>query len=148
MVSWLTRWFHGAPPEVVFRFEEKQTKLLGVTYRPMAEVGFWSEPDQSWLLVRMLIDTGADFTLLPKFWARLLGIDLRDAQVERTSGLGGWEVVYFVPNVRVKLGEWERVIPVGFADSDRVPPLLGRHLFFETFETTFVGKSQITIKKL
>lgn len=86
----------------------------------------------------MIVDTGADYSLLPRFLAQDLKIDLEEeCKAFSTQGIGGSEKVFFLPKIKVKLGKWERVIPVGFLERDEVPPLMGRHLFLETFETLF-----------
>ena len=86
----------------------------------------------------MIADTGADYTLLPKFLADQLGIDLnKDCQPFTSYGVGGNQKVYLFPSLRIRLGEWERRIPVGFLDKDAVPPLLGRHKALEKFNTLF-----------
>ena len=86
----------------------------------------------------MIVDTGADYTLLPRFMADRLGINLeKDCQVFHTYGVGGGERVYFLKKAKVKLGQWERNIPLGFLERNEIPPLMGRHLFLETFKTSF-----------
>jgi len=134
--------------KVQFRFEQKRTKLLGLTYRPMVDVAFRSQDSQDWMKIRMLVDTGADYTLVPRFWAGFLGISLADSPREETTGIGGVQSVSFVNDVEVKLGHLTRKIPVGFASSDKVPPLMGRHLFFETFTVGFEGKKRFWFKDL
>jgi len=121
-----------------FPFKKEQSFILGTIYRPVARVVFWSKREKNWLAVRMIVDTGADYTLLPRFMADRLGVNLeKDCQVFHTYGVGGGERVYFLPKTKVKLGDWERIIPVGFLERNEVPPLMGRHLFLETFETLF-----------
>lgn len=95
-------------------------------------------------------ETGADYTLLPRFLAESLGINLKDdCQKLETSGVGGKETVFFCKEkVTVRLGGWERKIPLGFLDNDFIPPLLGRHQFFETFQTIFDNRKLIFAKSL
>lgn len=89
----------------------------------------------------MIVDTGADYSLLPRYMAGKLGINLeKDCKIFNTYGVGGQERVYFLPKIRVKLGNWERIIPIGFLERNEIPPLMGRHQFFETFETHFSTK--------
>ncbi len=89
----------------------------------------------------MVVDTGADYTLLPHFMIADLQINPRlDCQSLETNGVGGSSKVYLLPKIKAQLGNWKREIPVGFLESDDVPPLLGRHLFLETFNTTFSKK--------
>lgn len=93
----------------------------------------------------MLVDTGADYTILPRYLASDLQIDLeKECQIFATQGIGGTERVYFLPKVTVKLGKWKRIIPVGFLDRDGIPPLMGRHLFIETFEVLFSSNHTLT----
>lgn len=121
-----------------FSFKKEKSSILGTIYRPISRVLFWSTDKNSWVAVRMIVDTGADYTLLPRFMANELGIDLeKDCKIFNTYGVGGGERVYFLPKIKVKLGEWERNIPVGFLERNEIPPLMGRHLFLETFETLF-----------
>lgn len=92
----------------------------------------------------MIVDTGADYTILPAYLAPELGIHLRrTARKFETSGIGGRETVWLVRRIRVRLGTWERNIPVGFLERNDVPPLLGRHEFLETFETRFRKKRDV-----
>ena len=87
----------------------------------------------------MIIDTGADYTLLPRFLASLLGIDFaKDCRIIDTQGVGGSSRVYlFKDKIKVRIGDFHRQIPLGFLDNDYIPPLLGRHEFFETFRVVF-----------
>lgn len=124
---------------VKFPFEKASSKIFGNIFRPVARVIFISPYDREhkqevWLLV----DSGADYTLLPRY----LGLDLKvnfekDCKIFYTSGIGGAEKVFLLPKIEVELDGFKRVIPVGFLDRNEVPPLLGRHLFMETLETYF-----------
>lgn len=94
------------------------------------------------------MDTGADYTLLPRFAAKDLQIDLEnDCKVFETFGVGGSQKGYFLPKIKAKLGRWEREIPIGFLDSDEIPPLMGRHLFLETLETHFSKDHVVTFSE-
>ena len=108
---------------VKFSFKKEKSSLLGNIYRPIA----------------MIVDTGADYTLLPKFLSVSLGINLNnDYRKLETTGVGGNQKVYFsIHKVVVRVGDWQRKIPVGFLDCDFIPPLMGRHQFLETFKVIF-----------
>ena len=93
----------------------------------------------------MIVDTGADYTLLPRYLARDLQVDLeKECHIFSTQGIGGTEKVYFLKKIKAKLGTWEREIPIGFLDRDEIPPLMGRHLFFETFDALFSSNHTLT----
>lgn len=123
---------------LTFRFDKDFSPILGEIHRPIAQVFFYSIQKRKWYEVWMIVDTGADYTLLPKYYSRRLGINLyKECKLFSTTGIGGEEKVYFLRSIKTKLGNWERNIPVGFLDRDDIPPLMGRHLFIETFETLF-----------
>ena len=96
----------------------------------------------------MIVDTGADYTLLPRFLAEDLKVDLeKDCRVFLTQGVGGSERVYFLPKIKVTLGKWKRTIPVGFLERNEIPPLMGRHLFLETFEALFSSNHTVSFSQ-
>jgi len=120
-----------------FPFKKEKSPILGAIHRPVAKVFFWSKAGY-WSRIWMIVDTGADYTLLPRYLAEELKVNLeKDCKVFNTYGVGGQERVYFLPKIKVKLGNWERIIPIGFLERNEIPPLAGRHLFLETFETLF-----------
>ena len=130
---------------LTFQFEKNISPILGEIHRPIAQVFFFSKVKNRWYEVWMLVDTGADYTLLPRYFSKRLGIKLqKECTVFKTAGVGGTEKVYFLKNIKAKLGMWERRVPVAFLDRDEIPPLMGRHLFIETFETTFSSNHTLT----
>ncbi len=121
-----------------FNFEKIHSPIFGVIYRPIAQAFFYSQVKKKWYETWMIVDTGADYTLLPKYFSTRLGISLsKDCKLFKTTGIGGNEKVYLFNKIKAKLGSWQRIIPVGFLDRDEIPPLLGRHLFLETFDSLF-----------
>lgn len=121
-----------------FPFQRRRSAIFGQVYRPIVKVSFWSNKIAQWIEIIMIVDTGADYTLLPRFYSRDLGIDLKKQCIPySTAGIGGIEKVYIFKKAKVKLGNWERIIPIGFLNRDNIPPLLGRQGFLETFKVSF-----------
>ena len=96
----------------------------------------------------MVVDTGADYCVLPSHIALRLGIVL--AQCERFSaqGIGGKETIFLHRGVRLRLGPWELRVMVGVVERDDLPPLLGRYRCLDRFDlrlcdfvTTFSPRS-------
>ncbi len=54
-----------------------------------------------------------------------------------TLGIGGSETVYLYKSLGMKLGKWQRNVPVGFLERDDIPGLLGRLEFIEVLKVTF-----------
>ncbi len=129
-----------------YRYEGKG--VFGSIYRPVAKVSLKSPKFNSWTTVWMVVDTGADFTILPKYLALDLGISLKkDCLVDTTKGVGGIQTIYLVKDkLAVKIGKVERNIPIAFFSKNDLPPLLGRLGFLESFDTQFL-KSHIVIFK-
>jgi predicted aspartyl protease len=127
-----------------FPFEKSSSQIFGSVWRPIARVGFWSNKIKQWVDVIMIVDTGADYTILPRFYASDFGISLhKDCETYQTFGIGGSERVYLLKNAKVKLGKWERFVPIGFLDRDDIPPLLGRQEFLEIFKLTLANHSTV-----
>lgn len=130
-------------PRIIFPFERLPSDLFGSIWRPYAAVDF-KGPTNQWIRMRMVIDTGADYTVLPYSSADDLEIDLaKDCTVHTTHGVGGHVTIYLYKGLTARVGNMTRVIPVGFLEHDDVPPLFGRHEFFETFRAIFENHTAI-----
>lgn len=131
--------------DLKFTFERTRSPIFGEIHRPVAQAFFYSKVKNKWYEIWLIVDTGADYTLLPRYFSERLGINLKkDCKRFKTSGIGGNEKVYLLKKIKVKLGSWERIIPIGFLDRDEIPPLLGRHQFLETFEAIFSSDHTLT----
>lgn len=116
-------------------FTYKGKTFLGKIFRPYLHLFLYSKARKTWQPVEMLVDTGADYTLLPKRYAQILGINLTtDCRIETTFGVGGTETVYQCKALSIKIGAWEKKIPVGFLKRDDFPPVLGRLACLEAVE--------------
>lgn len=121
-----------------FPFEKVFSPIFGTVHRPVAWISFWSKAKNEWIGIWMIVDSGADYTLLPRYMSEYLGISLKnDCQIFSTFGVGGEETVSLYKKAKIKLGQWEISAPIGFLEKDAVPPLLGRQGFMEKFATLF-----------
>jgi len=136
--------------KTLFPYEDKPSTLFKNLKRPIAEVGFWSAKRKRWLVYQMVVDTGADYTILPETFAKDLVVDLKsECTPIETAGVGGEQKVYLLKKkILIRIGNSKRRIPLGFlAGGNRryeVPPLLGRYkaldsfgMVFKNFSTTF-----------
>lgn len=124
---------------IKFRFEAKPSTLFGMVYRPIAIVEFKIQKSNNWVPIKMLVDTGADYSLLPKWYTEILNVNSKtDCSIYKTSGIGGDEIVYLLKKkMEARLGNMARRIPLGFLNHNNVPPIFGRQDFLETFRVTF-----------
>jgi hypothetical protein len=99
-----------------------------------------------------LLDSGADISALPKQVAELIGVDI-DGKVCRSYGVGGSvESVGSWAGVTVSKGH-ERYtfrLPVrGVMGAYDLPPILGRHGFFDRFSITFdQAQERVSLKRV
>ncbi|KKQ75955.1 MAG: hypothetical protein US96_C0001G0031 [Candidatus Woesebacteria bacterium GW2011_GWB1_38_5b] len=134
--------------DVKFDFEDAGTNFFGKVFRPIAQVSFHSPKLDIWTTTWMVVDTGADFSVLPKYISQDLGISLEaDCIVDSTTGVGGEQTIYLVKErIEAKIGKITRKVPLAFFSSDEVPPLLGRLGFLETFDTVFLKSHKVVFK--
>lgn len=75
---------------ITFKFEKAHSRIFGAIHRPVAVVEFQSRRSKKWTKVKVLVDSGADYTLLPWFLAEDLEIDPeKDCDLFETRGVGG-----------------------------------------------------------
>lgn len=123
---------------ISFPFEKVRSKIFSQILRPVAQVYFYSRLTNLWIPIWGIVDTGADYTLLPKGYAQKFGVDIKkDCKEYSTFGVGGEEKSYIYYQGLMKIGEWERNAPIGFLARSDIPPLFGRQGFLETFEVIF-----------
>lgn len=124
-----------------FSFKDEGTSIFGKIRRPVADVFFKHKTKDSWQKVEVLVDTGADYTLLPKFMAEILGVNIkRECQGVKTSGIGGKTTIFFLGRkMKIKVGDYEKSVPLGFSSSNLIPPIMGRLGFIEDFKVTFAN---------
>lgn len=130
---------------ITFPYEFVSKISLGNVFRPIALVEFQSINRKIFTKIWMVVDTGADFSILPKYVAEDLQISFsKDCIIDETSGVGGKQKIYLLKSkLTAKIGNYERKIPLGFFDNDNVPPLLGRLGFLETFDARFLKTKRV-----
>ncbi|MEK9200460.1 MAG: retropepsin-like aspartic protease [Patescibacteria group bacterium] len=134
--------------DVTFGYKDEGKCFFGKILRPIAIVSFQNESTKKWLEIAMVVDTGADFSILPKYFSEDLGISLeKDCIKDSTVGVGGEQTIYLLKNrTPVKVGSISRDVPLAFFAGDEVPPLLGRLGFLETFDVEFLKSHTIVFK--
>ena len=121
---------------IEFRYREEESEITGKILRPVAALQFKSRSGE-WIEIRMYIDSGADMTLIPLSFGRLLGLELRKEDIKHLRGVGGGEVPVIVARVDIRMDDVEFPINVAWALEEDVPPLLGRTDVFDRFKIMF-----------
>ena len=134
--------------DVKFPFEDDGLTSFGHIYRPVAKVTLKAPSVNKFVGIWMVVDTGADYTVIPRHFSEKLRISLeRDCRKDVTLGVGGAQTIYFLKSrISAKIGNMERKVPIAFFDNNEVPALLGRLGFLETFDTEFLKTHVIIFK--
>ena len=134
---------------LAFDYQDGGFCRFGKIFRPMAEVSLYSQNYNKWLKIWMVVDTGADFSILPKYLAKSLDVSLSDdCFAEETYGIGGNTRVYLVKKLQtVKLDDTELRVPLAFSSDDDVPPIMGRLGFIDSFNIEFTVKRRVYFRR-
>ena len=99
--------------------------------------------------VEMLVDSGADFSLIPKDLGLILGYELAVAEtLSQAEGIGGC-VNYALRNVEIQLDSHIFTAPVAWMQTEEYQDvLLGREVVFDLFDVEFKqADEKIVFKK-
>lgn len=134
--------------DVRFPFENVGKNFFGSVHRPVARVSFKSIKNDIWTSTWLIVDSGADFTILPQYLSEDLEVSLEnDCVKNETVGVGGEQTIFLCKKrVEARIVHHEREVPVAFFDSNEVPALLGRLGFLETFNTYFLKNHFVVFK--
>ncbi|MGH7772891.1 MAG: retropepsin-like aspartic protease [Candidatus Binatia bacterium] len=122
------------PKSASFPYERRASAIFGTIRRPVAHVELYSAVFQRWIAYTMIVDTGADYCVLPASIAWDLGIKLRQCEPHTASGIGGQQKVFLHRTAQMRFGSWEFLVPVGFVKRENLPPLLGRYQCLDLFD--------------
>ena len=96
--------------------------------------------------IRMLLDSGADYTMLSKALGELAGIDVASLPKTKVKGIAGQLVEVHRGTVRLHIGGLDLPpFPCMYVESMKSPLLLGREGFFDLFNVTFDNRRKKTV---
>lgn len=115
----------------------------GIVPEPIVPVGVFTSHGVKYFA--FLVDSGADFTLLPKSLAEEIGINLRRCRTSLTLGIEGRGIKIYHAKLQIRIGDWTSWVRCAFANHDRIPPLLGRLDLFSRYTITFHAKRRSVV---
>ena len=118
-----------------FPYQKERSVLFGKILRPI--IKFEIKTKIGWVSVMGYLDSGADLTLLPLSFAKLLGIKIEEEDVKEIRGIGDSAVSVIIKEVEIKIGDVSLKANVGIALIEEVPYLLGRKDVFSKFRIIF-----------
>ena len=90
------------------------------------------------------IDTGADFSLISKYHALILGLKLSNAEIVQMELADCSNINVWKSELKITIADSEFLIPIMITDA-HVDPLMGRKGIFDKFDVTFKERDQKTI---
>ena len=117
-----------------FEFTEEMSSSLGAVYRPLMKVGL-KDVDGIIFEISIIVDSGADITVLSKRVGDIMGIDVEEGEEKIFRGIVG-ELIAYVHSIPLFIDGKELEVRVAFALAE-VPNLLGRLDIFRNFEINF-----------
>lgn len=107
----------------------------------MADISF-QDQDNNWIELHPYIDSGADITMIPLSFGKLLGLKINKNEVNKIGGIRGSVPVAY-RKLRMEIGDYQMIINVAWALIEDVPPLLGRADVFDKFNIAFKQTKRI-----
>lgn len=99
--------------------------------------------------LQFILDTGADFTMLPHHMADLIDINLSLCPKSRSYGIEGDGVGVYLSHINIKIGREKLKIRCLFTEQDTTPFILGRADIFSRFNITFDNqRRKISLRKI
>jgi hypothetical protein len=134
---------------IEFPFKKVLSKNLGEIARPIIPVTIRG-PRRS-VQVSMLLDSGADISLLPYAIGSAIGLEVDLDRRREIHGIGEGGVAYILSDVTLGIGDYETPARVGWSLIEEVPPILGRLDIFQQFSIEFIEfrerEGQIVLKR-
>jgi len=127
---------------IIFRYKEESLGLK-VIQRPVADV-YLKTKRNSWIEFHPYIDSGADLTMIPLSFGRLIGFEIDESKIQQIGGIRG-SVPVIHTKTAMKIGERDFNVNIAWTLIEDVPPLLGRKDVFDIFKVTFEQFNRIII---
>jgi len=130
-----------------FSYKEKESRILGVILRPLIKIEVFSEKYRDWETIDdVLIDTGADLTVLPRFIGESIINDVTIGEYTEIKGIVPTSLlIAFIHRLKIKAADKEFETKVAIADSNDVPPILGRYEALDLFNLEFKKGKEIIL---
>ena len=132
---------------ITFPFKKRQSKRLGEVLKPLIPVRLVGPESSETVL--MLLDSGADLSLIPYSVGEAIGLEPDMSRRSEIQGVGEGSVPYILSRVQISIGATKVPVRIGWTLIEEVPLLLGRldvfrhfAIEFRTFENEILLRAQ------
>ena len=134
---------------VIFPYAECSHSLFGTIKRPVISLQLHSALFDQWLILHeVLVDTGADISVIPLRLGQIVVDHIEHGQPIHLGKVISSTSMYnaFVHRVRAKIGDKTFEMPVAIAISETIPPIFGRREALDRFSVCFVKGQELAIE--
>lgn len=130
-----------------FPYTEKESRILGKIPIPLIYIEILSEKHGVWCGIdEVLVDTGADITLIPRSIGEVLVNDITLGKQASIKGITPFELIVYVHELKLRVINKEFQAKVAVADSDDVPVVLGRFQALDLFDAEFIKGKRLVLE--
>ncbi|MCP4631617.1 MAG: hypothetical protein GY855_01730 [candidate division Zixibacteria bacterium] len=123
--------------EITFRYSNEKSNIFENIKRPRIRVYVYSKVFKEWVTIDdVLADTGADVSILPKTLGIVLVGKISNRRRFKINGMVSHTFAY-IHELRTRLNGREIKATYAIANSDDIPPTLGRMGGLDKFKVTF-----------
>lgn len=120
---------------IEFPFEKRYSRNLGQILKPI--IGVTITGSKRSANIFMLLDSGADISLIPYSVGEAIGLEPNMANRGEVQGIGEGSVPYILTEVRLKIENIEISARIGWSLIEEIPFILGRLDIFQKFAIEF-----------
>jgi hypothetical protein len=132
--------------EATFRYHKEESNIFKSIKRPRIQIHIYSKVFKEWVTIDdILADTGADISILPKTLGIVLVGKISNRRRYKISGMVSSTFMY-LHELRTRIDSKEIKGLYAIANTDDIPPTLGRMSGLDKFQVTFDKGKLIRIK--
>lgn len=120
---------------IEFPFQKRSSEKYGHILKPLIPVSIIG-PKRG-VEVFMLLDSGADISLIPYSVGETIGLELDLSTLSEVQGIGEGSIPYLLGQVRIQIENLEILARIGWALIEEVPFILGRLDVFKAIAIEF-----------
>lgn len=130
-----------------FRCIEKDSRIFGRIFKPIIYLEIFSEKHNLWCGIDdVLVDTGADITLIPRNIGEGLVNDIFIGTKAAIKGITPFELDVYIHDLKIRMANKEFETKVAIADSDEAPVVLGRFEALDLFNAEFAKGKELILE--
>ena len=130
-----------------FSYKAKESRIIGsILLKPFIEIEIFSKNELWYGLDEVLVDTGADITLIPKYIGEEVVNEIKSGEKAFLKGISPIELAVYIHRLKLKVANREFETKVAIAESDEVPAILGRFEALDNFNAEFSKGKELSLE--